>query len=85
MNLLLAKIEALVFEIAPRIVLDSLCAALSRALCHPEVLFCSFAVHLALHVLQQTEWEGRVGWRKPIVFGISNAMVFVSAPSRTES
>ncbi|CAE8619925.1 unnamed protein product [Polarella glacialis] len=25
-----------------------------------------------------TEWEGRTGWRKPLVFGISNAMVFVS-------
>ena len=26
----------------------------------------------------QTEWEGRTGWRKPLVFGISNAMIFVS-------
>jgi len=25
-----------------------------------------------------TEWEGRTGWRKPLVFGISNAMVFAS-------
>lgn len=25
-----------------------------------------------------TEWEGRTGWRKPLVFGISNAMIFVS-------
>eukprot|EP00746_Dinoflagellata_sp_MGD_P014342 gnl/MRDRNA2_/MRDRNA2_131391_c0_seq1.p1 gnl/MRDRNA2_/MRDRNA2_131391_c0~~gnl/MRDRNA2_/MRDRNA2_131391_c0_seq1.p1 ORF type:complete len:341 (-),score=43.55 gnl/MRDRNA2_/MRDRNA2_131391_c0_seq1:121-1143(-) len=25
-----------------------------------------------------TEWEGRTGWRKPIVFGISNAMIFIS-------
>lgn len=25
-----------------------------------------------------TEWEGRTGWRKPLVFGISNAMVFIS-------
>eukprot|EP00928_Gymnodinium_smaydae_P066653 TRINITY_DN49628_c0_g1_i1.p2 TRINITY_DN49628_c0_g1~~TRINITY_DN49628_c0_g1_i1.p2 ORF type:complete len:384 (-),score=84.62 TRINITY_DN49628_c0_g1_i1:204-1298(-) len=26
----------------------------------------------------ETEWEGRVGWRKPLVFGLSNAMVFCS-------
>mmetsp|Transcript_31596 Transcript_31596/g.87162 ORF Transcript_31596/g.87162 Transcript_31596/m.87162 type:complete len:373 (+) Transcript_31596:97-1215(+) len=29
-------------------------------------------------IFQPTEWEGRVGWRKPLVFGISNAMIFVS-------
>lgn len=25
-----------------------------------------------------TSWEGRIGWRKPVVFGISNAMVSVT-------
>lgn len=25
-----------------------------------------------------TEWEGRTGWRKPIVFGVSNAMIFIT-------
>jgi len=50
----------------------------------------SFFVHwlgyrLALHrvgfsapFFAPTEWEGRTGWRKPLVFGISNAMVFAS-------
>mmetsp|Transcript_52379 Transcript_52379/g.117544 ORF Transcript_52379/g.117544 Transcript_52379/m.117544 type:complete len:350 (+) Transcript_52379:38-1087(+) len=57
------------------------------------VLFGSFLVHwigyrLALHqiawpfaeapIFRPTRWEGRVGWRKPLVFGISNAMVFCS-------
>ncbi|CAE7452423.1 unnamed protein product [Symbiodinium natans] len=57
------------------------------------VLFASFLIHyvgyrLALHqipspltgapIFQPARWEGRVGWRKPLVFGISNAMVFCS-------
>jgi hypothetical protein len=29
-------------------------------------------------LFMQTEWEGRTGWRKPLVFGISNAMIFAS-------
>lgn len=52
--------------------------------------FVSFLLHwlgfrLALHrvgwpapYFAPTTWEGRVGWRKPLVFGISVAMVFVS-------
>lgn len=55
-----------------------------------KALFASFLVHwmgfrLALHrvgwpepIFAETTWEGRTGWRKPLVFGISNAMVFVS-------
>lgn len=54
------------------------------------LFFMSFLLHwmgyrLALHrvgwptpLFAPTEWEGRTGWRKPLVFGISTAMVFVS-------
>eukprot|EP00747_Dinoflagellata_sp_TGD_P169891 gnl/TRDRNA2_/TRDRNA2_200024_c0_seq1.p1 gnl/TRDRNA2_/TRDRNA2_200024_c0~~gnl/TRDRNA2_/TRDRNA2_200024_c0_seq1.p1 ORF type:complete len:360 (+),score=34.52 gnl/TRDRNA2_/TRDRNA2_200024_c0_seq1:71-1081(+) len=54
------------------------------------VLFVSFLFHwlgyrLAVHqigwpspLFEPTEWEGRTGWRKPLVFGVSNAMLFVS-------
>lgn len=50
----------------------------------------SFLLHwlgfrMALHqvgwhapIFQPTTWEGRVGWRKPLVFGISIALVFAS-------
>eukprot|EP00931_Biecheleriopsis_adriatica_P016779 TRINITY_DN12271_c0_g1_i2.p1 TRINITY_DN12271_c0_g1~~TRINITY_DN12271_c0_g1_i2.p1 ORF type:complete len:399 (-),score=76.66 TRINITY_DN12271_c0_g1_i2:23-1192(-) len=46
-------------------------------------LFISFLVHwlgFRLETLtgQASNWEGRTGWRKPIVFGISNAMVACS-------
>ena len=27
-------------------------------------------------IFAPTEWEGRTGWRKPMLFGVSNAMVF---------
>jgi hypothetical protein len=46
-------------------------------------LLISFAVHgigfrlaRAGIIFAPTEWEGRTGWRKPVLFGISNAMVF---------
>lgn len=54
------------------------------------LLFASFLLHwlgymLAKHrigwphpIFSTPEWEGRTGWRKPLVFGISNAMLFVS-------
>merc|ERR1719506_3248953 len=54
------------------------------------VSFGSFFLHglgyqLAKHqvgwpspLFREPEWEGRVGWRKPMVFGISTAMVFAS-------
>lgn len=54
------------------------------------VFFLSFVFHwigyrAAVHrigwhqpIFEPTEWEGRTGWRKPLVFGISNAMIFVS-------
>eukprot|EP00933_Yihiella_yeosuensis_P084354 TRINITY_DN98794_c0_g1_i1.p1 TRINITY_DN98794_c0_g1~~TRINITY_DN98794_c0_g1_i1.p1 ORF type:complete len:474 (+),score=46.25 TRINITY_DN98794_c0_g1_i1:45-1424(+) len=29
-------------------------------------------------IFQKPEWEGRIGWRKPMIFGISNAMVACS-------
>lgn len=53
-------------------------------------LLASFLVHASLHVCQHClalalpnvatapAWEGRTGWRKPILFGISNAFVFVA-------
>jgi len=37
---------------------------------------CTSRLHLAF--FQLSGWEGRVGWRKPLVFGISNAMVACS-------
>lgn len=51
-----------------------------------EALVCSFVLHLGGFALAragapgfgEANWEGRTGWRKPIVFGISNALVFVS-------
>jgi len=36
------------------------------------------AKHQVVAVLSPAEWEGRTGWRKPIVFAISNVMIFVS-------
>lgn len=54
------------------------------------IFFQSFLLHwlgyrLAVHrvgwsvpFFEPTSWEGRTGWRKPMVFGISNAMIFVS-------
>ena len=48
-------------------------------------LLLSFIVHLTIYLLARggiafapTEWEGRIGWRKPILFAISNAMVFTA-------
>ncbi|CAE7930392.1 unnamed protein product [Symbiodinium sp. KB8] len=42
------------------------------------ILLCWAMWHGEFSHLEGQGWEGRVGWRKPIVFGISNAMVFVS-------
>ena len=49
-------------------------------------LMCSFVLHLVGFSLaragmpgfDEAHWEGRTGWRKPMLFGISNALVFVS-------
>jgi len=48
-----------------------------------RILLASFLIHALGFLLaragvyfEPTEWEGRTGWRKPMLFGISNAMVF---------
>lgn len=55
-----------------------------------SIFFLSFVLHwlgyqLAVHrigwnapLFAPTQWEGRTGWRKPMIFGISNAMLFIS-------
>ena len=48
-----------------------------------RIFVASFLIHALGFLLaragvyfEPTEWEGRTGWRKPMLFGISNAMVF---------
>lgn len=51
-----------------------------------SICIISFGVHATcyalarseLGVFQPTSWEGRTGWRKPILFGLSNAVLFVA-------
>ena len=50
-----------------------------------KILLASFVFHWLGYRLARmgllfaaTEWEGRLGWRKPMLFGISNAMVFAA-------
>ena len=41
-----------------------------------KLLLASSASHWLGLIFAPTEWEGRTGWRKPMLIGVSNAMVF---------
>ena len=55
-------------------------------LCAAKWLMASFVVHALGYAMAKVGgrfgfcappiWEGRTGWRKPMLFGVSNAMVF---------
>ena len=61
------------------------CAPKRPLLIVSKLLLASFALHWIGYRLARfgliflpTEWEGRTGWRKPMLFGISIAMVFAA-------